>query len=312
MLKLFSGTANRPLTQEIAGKLGIELSGIEIVRFENSEVRVRVEEDVAHDTCVLVQPFSNPTDTNLIEFFLSGDALRREEARKVIGVIPYFGYARQNIQHRPGECISANVIIRIIESIGFHRIYTIDIHDEATGGVFEIPFKNLSAFPALSSAIKNYLSVQEPDVDNFAIVTPDQGGIERARSFGYAFFGHHDFHLAVTEKKRDINAIHKSKALDLYGDVSGKTVILVDDIATSAGTLIHGAALCVNHGATRVLAAVTHHDFSISAPEKIQDSPIEVFFTTNSIALQEQYRFEKLREISIADIIANELRGLPV
>lgn len=312
MLKLFSGTANRSLSQEVAGILGVSLSKLEIVRFENSEVRVRVEEGVVNDTCVLIQPFSNPTDTSLIEFFLSGDALRREEARKVIGVVPYFGYARQNIQHRSGECISANVIIRILESIGFHKIYTIDLHDEATGGVFTIPFKNISAFPALAAEIKRYLGTQQPNAEEFAIATPDQGGIERARQFGRSFFGDYDFHLAVTEKKRDINAIHKSRALDLYGDVSGKTVIIVDDIATSASTLIHAAELCIKHKAARVLAAVTHHDFSKTAPQKIQDSPIEVFFTTNSIELPSEYRFEKIREISIASIIADEIRAMPV
>lgn len=311
MIKLFSGTANRPLTEQVAQQLNLQLSEIEIVRFENSEVRVRVVDDVKNATCVIIQPFANPTDTNLVEFFLCCDALRREEARRVIGVIPYFGYARQNIQHRPGECVSVNALIRIMESIGFHKIYTVDIHDEGTSGVFSIPFKNLSAFPSLAQSIKEYLQDMDPNPDNYAVATPDQGGIERARQFGHAFFGHHGFHLAVVEKKRDMDHIHKSKALDLYGDVQGRTVIIVDDIATSAGTLIHSAELCKSHGATRVLSAVTHHDFSASAPEKIMNSAIEVMFTTNSIFLKEEMKFEKLREISVANLIADELRELP-
>ncbi len=310
MIKLFSGTSNRPLSEEVASQLGIELSNIEIVRFENSEVRVRVEEDVRNDTCVLIQPFSNPTDTNLIEFFLSCDALRRAEAKKVIGVVPYFGYARQNIQHRIGECVSANVIIRIMESIGFHKVYTIDLHDESTGGVFSIPFANLTTFPTLAASIRDYLQDKEPNSENYAIVSPDQGGIERARNFGTAFFSHEDFHMAVTEKKRNLEERHKSKALDLYGDVNEKTVIIVDDIATSAGTLVHSADLCMKNGAKRVLAAVAHHDFSGKAKEVIQNSVIETFFTTNTIRLENDFNFPKLKEISIASVISDELKLL--
>lgn len=114
------------------------MAKVEVVRFENSEVRVRVEEDVKNDTCVIIQSTSNPTNTNLMELFLMADALRREEARRVIAMIPYFGYARQDIQHRPGECVSANVIIRFLESIGIHKVYTVNLHDEATEGVFLI------------------------------------------------------------------------------------------------------------------------------------------------------------------------------
>lgn len=310
MIKLFSGTANTSLTEEIASQLSIQLSNIEIVRFENSEVRVRVQEDVKNDTCVIIQPFSNPTDTNVLEFFLCCDALRREEAKKVIGIVPYFGYARQNIQHRPGECVSANVLIRFMESIGFHKIYTVDIHDEATAGVFSIPFANISSFPALAVAVKDYLQDQQPNPENYAIVTPDQGGVERARQFGESFFGTGDFHMAVTEKKRNLDERHNSKALDLYGDVKDKTVVIVDDIATSAGTLVHSAELCSQHGAKRVIAAVVHHDLSGKAPETIQNSSIEQFITTNTIKLNEELSFPKLKEISVASLIADELKDL--
>ena len=308
MLKLFSGTSNPTLSEQVAQAMGMELSPVEVVRFDNSEVRVRIETEVKNDVCAIIQPVSNPTDTNLMELFFMCDALRREEARKVIGVVPYFGYARQNIQHRPGENVSANVVIRFWESIGFHKIYTVDIHDEGTSGVFSIPFKNLSAFPDLANAIKGYVQTDTPSDQDFAVASPDQGGIERARKFGIAFFGHENFHMAVTEKKRDMETIHKSKAMDTYGDVSNKTVIIVDDIATSAGTLVHSAEQLMERGAKRVLAVVTHHDFSTTAPEKIQNSPIEVFFTTNTIALKPEFSFPKLHEISIANLIAEELK----
>ena len=139
MIKLFSGTANPRLSQEVAKLLNLTLAKAEVTRFHNSEVRVRIQDEVRNHTSVIIQPTANPTDTNLMELFFFCDALRRQEAKKVIGVIPYFGYARQDVQYRPGECVSANVIIRFIESIGFDKIYTVDLHDEATEGVFSIP-----------------------------------------------------------------------------------------------------------------------------------------------------------------------------
>lgn len=306
MLKLFSGTAHPALTKEVAEYLKIPLSKSEVVRFGNSEVRVRIEETVKSSKCVVIQPTANPTDTNLMELFLFCDALRREEAKRVVGIIPYFGYARQNIQHRVGECVSVNVVIRILEALGFHKIYTFDLHDEGTEGVFTIPFKNLSTFPVLSKQVKKYLGTNTTEKD-IAIVSPDQGGIERARNFGISFFGHNNFHLAVTEKKRDQDHIHQSEAIDIYGNLKNKTAIIVDDIATSAGTLIHSAELCKKHGAIRIISAVVHHDFSDAAPERIQNSAIEKFFTTNTIQLNEKHRFEKLEEVSIAELIAKEL-----
>jgi ribose-phosphate pyrophosphokinase len=306
MLKLFSGTANPQLTAEVAKILGIPVSASEVVRFQNSEVRVRIEEDVKNEFCVVIQPTANPTDTNLMEMFLFCDALKRQEARKVIGVIPYFGYARQDIQHRDGECVSANVVIRFLESIGFNKIYTFDIHDEATQGVFSIPFKNLTSCSIVADAIKK--DIGHADKKKTTIVSPDQGGIERARKFGECFFGDDKFSAAVIEKRRDQDHMHQSEALDLYGDVEGKTAIIVDDIATSGGTLIHAAQLCKDRGATKIVAAIIHHDFSAAAPAKLQESALEKFYTTNTIQLKEGQSFKKLHEISIAPVIAEEIK----
>ncbi len=309
MLKLFAGSANSGLSQEVAGILGIRLSGAEVLRFGNSEVKVRIQEDVKRDTCIVIQPTANPTDTNLIELLFFCDALRRQEAKKVIGFIPYFGYARQDIQHRVGECVSANVVIRFIESIGFGKIYTIDIHDEATEGVFSIPFKNLTSLKILATELKNYLPSISKLPSDVAIVSPDQGGVERARKFGNFLFGDsklRNFSLTVIEKKRNLDEIHKSTALNLYGSVKGKVAVLVDDIVTSGGTLLNAAELCLARGASHVLAVIVHHDFSRGAPAKIQASKIARFFTTNTINLLEEQKFEKLHEVSVAPLIASE------
>lgn len=308
MLNIFSGTANPKLTEEVAQQLGLSVSRSETIRFENSEVRVHVQEDVKNNRCVVIQSTANPSDTNLMELFLFCDALRREEAHRVIGVIPYFGYARQNVQHRPGECVSANMIIRILETIGFHKIYTFDLHDDATGGVFSIPFVNLTTLPLLAQNVKEYMGVEHTNRDEVTVVSPDQGGIERARKFGTELFGTEAFSIAVTEKKRDQDQIHQSKALDLYGDVEGKTAIIVDDITTSAGTLIHAAEFCMQKGAKRVLGVIIHSDFGPGAAEKIQNSSLEKFFTTNTIALKDGHHFDKMVQVSVASLLAAELK----
>ncbi|MFA9288518.1 MAG: ribose-phosphate diphosphokinase [Weeksellaceae bacterium] len=311
-LKLFAGTSNPELVKSVTKVLGVPGASSEVIRFKNSEVRVRIDEDVKNDTCVVIQSTSNPTDTNLMEMFLTCDALRREEAKKVIGILPYFGYARQDIQHRPGECVSSNVVIRFLESIGFHKIYTFDLHDEATQGVFDIPFKNLSALPLLADEVKAYLKEQgiEASPETVAVVSPDQGGIERARKFGEALFGTLQFQLSMTEKRRDLEHMHESKALDLYGNVENKIVVIVDDVATSGSTLIHAADFCMEKGATKALAAIVHRDFAPDTAQKLQDSNLEVFFTTDTIALKEEYKFAKMRTCSVAAAIAEELKPL--
>jgi len=308
MFKLFSGSANPKLTEEIAKLTQIPLAKAEIVRFGNSEVKVTIQEDVRNQGCLVIQPTSNPTDTHLMELLFFCDALRREEAKKVIAYIPYFGYAKQDIQHRTGECISVNVVIRMLESIGFYKIYTVDLHDEATAGVFSIPFKNLSALPLLAQHLKNYFQKQKINLSDTCLVSPDQGAVERVRSFGEVFYGTADFSEVVIEKKRDQNIIHKATPLALYGDVAGKTAIIVDDMVVSGSTLIPAIDLCLKQGAKQVFAAVVHHDFTKTAPEILQNSKLERFFTTNTIDLKPEQKFDKLEEISVAPLIAEDLK----
>jgi len=301
-MKLFSGSANPTLSQKVADKLGVSLSKAEIVRFENSEIRIHIEEDVKDKRCYVIQPTANPADTHLMELFFFCDALRRQEAKKVFAIIPYFGYARQDVQHRPGECVSANVVVRFLETIGFYKVYVINLHDEATEGVFSIPFKNLDAFPILAKEIKKYIG--KVTAETVAVVSPDHGGVERARRFGDDLFGHTEHSISVVEKRRDLSHIHKSIALDLYGDVKGKTAILVDDMITSGGTLMHAAQLCLDRGATRVLTAVVHHDFGPKAPALLQASAIEKVFTTDTIELKEDQKFNKLVEVTVSEMIS--------
>src|SRR3989338_8496062 len=151
-MKLFSGSSNPNLSKKVAQLLDIPLAQSELVTFANSEIRVRIIDDVSDEICVVIQSTDNPTDTHLMELFFFCDALKRQNAKKIVAMIPYFGYARQDIQHRPGEVVSANVIVRFIEAIGIAEVLTFDIHDEATGGVFDIPFKNLTTMDMLASS----------------------------------------------------------------------------------------------------------------------------------------------------------------
>ena len=310
MLKIFSGTAHPELSQTVAKLLKLPLSDCEVVRFGNSEVRVRIKADVKNATCVVIQPATNPTDAHFMELFFFCDALKRQEASKVIGVIPYFGYAKQNFQHRTGESVSVNVIIRFLEAIGFNKIHAFDLHDEATTGVFSIPFKHLSAFPLLAEYIREYFKKKGIDLTDIALVSPDQGAVEKVRNFGKVFFKSEDFPEVVIEKKRNLEKIHQAKPYDLYGNVQGKTALIVDDMVVSGSTLLPAADLCLTRGAKEVYAAVIHHDFTKQAPKLLQNSRLKRFFTTNTIALQPEQKFPQLEEISVASIIAEELKTI--
>src|SRR3989344_5566823 len=272
MIKLFSGSSNVPLAQEVAENLGISLAASKITRFSNSETKVRILEDVRDQVCVVIQSTSNPTDTNVLELLFFCDALHRQEARKVIGVIPYFGYARQDIQHEEGETVSANVVIRFLESIGFGKIYTIDLHNEATEGVFSIPFKNLSAMALLAEKTKQHFAAKKIDTETISIVVPDQGGIEQGRRFGEVFFGRSEFPLAVIEKRRSGES---TQTFGLYGNLNGEHVVVVDDMIVTGGTLISAIeAMKEKYHIKTFTVAVTHHDFAKNAHKKLQESGI--------------------------------------
>ncbi len=309
MLKLFSGSANPKLSLEVAKLLGVSISPSEVVRFDNSEVKVTIGDKVKNDTCVVIQPTANPTDTHLMELFFFADALKRGQAKEIIAVIPYFGYARQNREHRNGESVSVNVVIRFLEAIGFNEVYVVNLHDEGTEGIFSITFKNLSAFNILGPAVAHYLK-NNKNTEEVAIVSPDQGGVERAQLFAENFFHSSAVDIAVIEKRRNLNRIHESKALNLYGEVKGKTCIIVDDIITSGGTLVHAAEFCIKRGAKRVLACIVHHDFSPNAAKVLGNSPIEKIFMSNTITLKAEQKFASLVEVSVAPLIAKEIKAL--
>lgn len=313
MIKLFSGTANQPLAEKIAHHLSLPLSKAEIVRFDNSEVRVAVKENVKNTVSIVIQSTSNPTDTHLMELFFFADALRRGGTREIVAVIPYFGYARQNREHSPGEAVSVNVVARFLEAVGYQAVFTVNLHDEATEGIFSITFKNLSALKILSKKAREFLVKEGLDEKKFdqsvVVVSPDQGGIERAQDFSDSFFQGKIKEIAVVEKKRDLERIHQSIALNLFGDVTGKICLLVDDIITSGSTIVNAAKLCLQRGARKIFVVAIHHDFSARAKPILENSPIEKIFTTDTIFLKSEDKINKLIEVSVASLIAEEIKS---
>jgi ribose-phosphate pyrophosphokinase len=303
---VFSGRSCPKLAQAVIKHNRLRPGELESLTFANSEIKVRLLSKVKGNEVIIVQSITNPANDNLIELLFILDALVRENAKSVTLLIPYFGYSRQNLQHLPGECVSLNVVVRILEALGAGKIITVDIHDEASSGIFNIPFTNLSALPILAKQIRADLKINKDNESKFIIASPDQGGVERARTFAEHFYSRRDYpEIAVVEKKRDLTKIHQSKAVAIFGEVKKKQVILVDDVATSGRTIINAANLCLQAGAISVRAAVVHPDFGKGVPQKIQDSSFKSFYITNTIeAIQPNLKlFPKIKAVDIAKLL---------
>lgn len=296
---IFSGNSNPSLAFQVATLLRRSLGKVELIRFADSECRVRVEEEVEGKDVFIIQSLSNPVDENLMEFLLLGDAVKRGEARKIIAVLPYHGYARQDRIHRPGECLSAQVVAKLIEAVGFDKLVTFELHNEAILGFFKIPvvhLSGLSVFRPLVEEIKN----------DVVVVTPDAGALKRSQKFSEGL----DLPLALIEKKRDLNQPHKILSMRVVGDVKDKIAIVVDDVIVTGGTLVNAAYLLKEKGAKQVIAAATHADFVGGADKILQDSPVDKIWVTDTIVIPEEKRFPKLRVLSSAALLAAALEKM--
>lgn len=296
---LFSGNSNLSLSHEIADLLGKKLASVEIIRFADSECRVKIEEDVEDKDVFILQSLSNPVDEHLMELLLMGDAVKRGEPRKMIAVLPYHGYARQDRIHRPGECLSAQVVAKLIETVGFDKLITLELHNESILGFFKIPVVHLSGldiFQPMVEKIKNEV----------VVITPDAGALKRSQKFAEKL----DLPLALIEKKRDLNQTHKILSMKVVGNVSGKKAVIVDDVIVTGGTLLNAAHMLKDEGAIQAIAAVTHADFVGGADKILQDSPLDQIWVTNTIKINEEQFFPKLEVSSIAPLIAEAIRKM--
>lgn len=296
---IFAGNSNPQLSQKIAEELKVPQGKAEIIRFADSECRVRIEDEVEDKEVFVIQSLSNPVDEYMMEFLLMGDAIRRGEPKKMIAVIPYHGYARQDRIHRPGECLSAQVVAKLIESIGFDKLITVELHNEAIIGFFKIPVVHVSGLSVFQNLVKKIKG-------ELVVITPDAGALKRAQRFAEAA----DLPLALIEKKRDLDKPHQILSMKVVGDVKNKTAIVVDDVIVTGGTLMNAAHMLKEKGVKKVIAAATHADFVGGADKILQDSPIDAVWVTDTIYLPPTQHFQKLEVAPIGHLIASKMKKM--
>jgi ribose-phosphate pyrophosphokinase len=297
--KVFSGTANPALADEICHYLGLERGQALMTRFSDGENYVQILENVRGADVFVVQPTSHPVDEHIIELLLFMDALKRASARRITPVIPYFGYARQDRKDKPRSPISSKLIADLLTTAGADRAVVVDLHAPQLQGFFNIPVDHLFASPVL---VDYFRKLNLPDL---TIVSPDAGGVERARFFAKKM----DSALAIVDKRRV--AMNVTEVMHVIGDVAGRACVILDDIIDTAGTLVKTAQALVDNGATRVLACATHAVLSGEAIERISKSPLEKVVVTNTIPLSEKGKSEPKIEVrSIAGLIGSAIRSI--
>lgn len=299
-MKLFAGSSNIPLSHLIAKKLNTTLAKSILKIFDDGEIKPVIEEDVRDQICVIIQTTSGNPNNYWMELFFMADAISRGASKKIIAVIPNFGYARQNQRHMDGEPVSAHVMVQFLESVGISEVITVDLHDETMTGMFDIPITNLSALPTLAKAVKPLLK------QDFVVATPDQGGIERARLFAQSIGSQNP--IIVIEKKRELTKVHKSKVVQVMGDVSGLDVVIQDDVITSGGTLLNAVLSLHGEKARDIYACIVHEDFSPGVSSHLQRSSITKFFVTNTVNIPTGKKFPKLHIVDISSLLADAIK----
>lgn len=292
-LKIFSGNANRPLAEKIVQHLGITLGQADVGRFSNGEIRVRLMENVRGSDVFVVQPTSGAVNDNLMELLLLIDAARRASARRVTAVVPFYGYARQDRKERGREPISAKLVANLITTAGARRVLTMDLHAPQIQGFFDIPVDNLQGGRILSEAI------YAQKLDNLMIFSPDAGGVHRARQMAKFLLAP----LGFIDKRRPEPNV--SEVVNVIGKVRDKTVVIVDDMIDTGGTIAQASQAIMDLGARAVYAACTHPVFSGRAPEVLTQSVIRGLVVTDTIPLENPP--ERTEVISVAPLLAEAI-----
>ena len=297
--KVFTGTANPGLADAICRYLGLPLGCADHGRFSDGEQRYQVLENVRGADVFVVQPCSNPVDFHLMQLLLMVDAFKRASAWRITPVIPYYPYARQDRKDRPRVAISAKLVADLLETAGSSRVLSLDLHAPQIQGYFNVPVDHLFAAPVLVEYF------QKKKLGPMTVVSPDAGGVERARYFAKKI----DAPLAIVDKRRiDVNV---SEVVHLIGDVSGRPALVVDDMIDTAGTLVKTAEALLKHGATKVYAACTHPVLSGPAVERLADSDFEEVVVTDSVPLQETARnLSKIKVLSVATLLARGIQSI--
>ena len=300
-LEIFTGNANPALAREVAEHLQVRLSQADVGRFPDGEVMVEVRENVRGGDVFVIQSICTPPNENLMELLLMMDALRRASAKRVTAVIPYFGYSRQDRKVAPRVPISAKLVADLITTAGASRVLTVDLHAGQIQGFFNIPVDNLYAMPVLISYLRKRL-----DGHAVSVVSPDAGGVERARAFARRL----NANLAIIDKRRQ--RASEIAGMRLVGEVKDTVAVLVDDMIDTAGTITEAAKVVSAAGASEVLAVATHPILSDPACDRLGKSIIKEVITTNTIPLRAkaQAELQKLKMLSVAPLIAEAVRRI--
>jgi ribose-phosphate pyrophosphokinase len=297
--KIFSGSANRPLTEEIGKFLGVPVGETRLQRFSDGETHFQLLENVRGVDVFLVQPTCHPVDQNLVELLIMMDALRRASAGRITVVVPYYGYARQDRKDRPRVAITSKLVADLLATAGANRALFVDLHAAQIQGFFNIPVDHLFASPVL---VGYFRDLQLP---NLTVVSPDAGGVERARFFAKKL----EVPLAIVDKRRtDINV---TEVMNVIGDVRGRTCLILDDIVDTAGTLIKTAEALLDQGSDKVYACASHAVLSGPAVERIAASRLEELVVTNTIPLSEAaQKVSKIKVLSIAGLLGRAIESI--
>ena len=298
-MKIFAGNANPDLAEDICKYLEMPLSKAEVRRFSDGEIFVEIGENVRGRDIFVIQPTCPPVNDHLMELVIMVDALRRASARRITAVLPYYGYARQDRKVAPRVPITAKVVAEMMMVIGVRRVLTMDLHAGQIQGFFNIPVDNLFAAPVLLDYILQELQ------NDLVMVSPDAGGVERTRAFAKRL----NAGLAIIDKRRA--RANESQAMNVIGDVAGKTAILLDDMVDTAGTLCSGADMLIDAGAEEVHACCSHGVLSGPAIERLEKSKIKSLVITNSIPLQGEARqCKKIKVLSVSELLGESIKRI--
>ncbi|HMO63715.1 MAG TPA: ribose-phosphate pyrophosphokinase [Verrucomicrobiota bacterium] len=296
-MKIFSGTSNRPLAQAIAASIGLELGKSTVSSFPDGETFVKIEENVRGEDVFVVQSTSPPTNHHLMEMFIMIDALRRASAARITAVLPFYGYARQDRKDQPRGPITAKLVANLLVASGVSRVLTMDLHAQQIQGFFDIPVDHLYAAPV----IFDYL--RRKSLQNLVVVSPDVGGIKMAHAYSQVLGGG----LAIVAKRR--KSATEVESMTVIGEIRGKSVLLVDDLTETAGTLTAAAALLAKKGARRILACVSHALLGDLAVQRLRKSNIDELITTDSV-LRPPINGVNITTVSVAGLLGEAIKRI--
>ncbi len=299
--KIFTGNSNPEFARRVASDAGVNIGHSQVSRFADGEVQVEIHESVRGSHVFVIQSTCPPVDQSYMELFIMLDALKRASAKHITAVIPYFGYARQDRKVAPRAPISAKCVADLITTAGADRIVCVDLHAAQIQGFFNVPVDHLFAIPTVARAWREEMGYG----DQFVVVSPDAGGVERARAFAKRV----ESSIAIIDKRR--SGPNEAKAINLIGDVKGKTAIIVDDMIDTAGTLTQGVESILKHGAKAVHAIATHPLLSGPAVSRIQESGLQKVWVTDTIPLSQQAKAcDKLKQISMSAVVAEAIKRI--